>query len=119
MDANKFQEECIRTGTNNPLAPTERYRKLNFALGLAGEAGETADLIKKVIFHGRDYDRKKLLLELGDVAWYLAMLAHEYGFTLHEIMEANVAKLRARYSVGFNIEEANVRKDEVSGGDKL
>jgi NTP pyrophosphatase (non-canonical NTP hydrolase) len=72
-----------------------------FALGLAGEAGEVADLIKKGIGHGHDVPLDKLTSELGDVLWYVAAVAKCYGLTLEEVAMYNVAKLRKRYPDGF------------------
>lgn len=71
------------------------------ALGLNGEAGEVADEIKKII---RNDDgiitperRAKLKLELGDVGWYWLRMIKEFGFTVDEVMEANIEKLSKRY----------------------
>lgn len=70
------------------------------ALGLAGEAGEFADKVKKVL---RDANgeidpprRFAMLQELGDVAWYLAACARELNSTLGEVMEQNATKLLSR-----------------------
>jgi NTP pyrophosphatase (non-canonical NTP hydrolase) len=73
-------------------------------LGLAGEAGEVANIVKKI---QRDNDgvittdvRGKLLDELGDVLWYISACADELGLTLNEIAEYNVQKLAKRHSGG-------------------
>lgn len=70
-------------------------------LGLAGEAGEVANIVKKI---QRDFGgeitpetRAKLKDELGDVLWYIAACADELGLTLAEIAEFNVEKLAARH----------------------
>lgn len=75
-----------------------------YALGLAGEAGETVDKLKKV-YRDRggefsDDDRKALGLELGDVLWYLTRLADRLGLTLEEVMVKNVEKLASRAERG-------------------
>lgn len=72
-----------------------------YALGLAGEAGEVVDLLKKHWGHGKPLDQGHLLLELGDVLWYVVALARQHGFTLEEVAAANDAKLQARYPQGF------------------
>lgn len=72
-----------------------------FTMGLAGETSEVVDEIKKVIGHGKPYDREKLVDEMGDVLWYLSQLAWIHGITMSEIMEANTVKLNARYPDGF------------------
>lgn len=68
------------------------------ALGLAGEAGEVANKIKKSIRDGADpYTVKG---ELGDVAWYLAQIASELGIPLSEILRDNMEKLQSRKERG-------------------
>lgn len=71
-------------------------------LGLAGEAGEVANIVKKI---QRDNDgvltdetRAKLKDELGDVLWYISACADELGLTLAEIAEFNIQKLAKRHS---------------------
>lgn len=71
-------------------------------LGLAGEAGEVANVVKKI---QRDHDgvindeiRSKLKDELGDVLWYISACADELGLTLTEIAEFNVNKLAKRHN---------------------
>ena len=68
------------------------------ALGLTGEAGEVANKVKKLIRDGGDSPdkRKEIAKELGDVCWYLAVLAQELGSNLGKIMEDNLNKLEDR-----------------------
>ncbi len=73
-------------------------------LGLTGEAGEVANVVKKI---QRDFDgeltdeiRNKLKDELGDVLWYISACADELGLTLDEIAEYNVGKLAKRHGAG-------------------
>ncbi|VVB51695.1 MazG nucleotide pyrophosphohydrolase domain protein [uncultured archaeon] len=74
------------------------------ALGLAGEAGEFADKIKKVMRDGNcdltADQRKKLIDELGDVCWYVAQLATELGVQLHYVATRNIEKLASRQERG-------------------
>lgn len=79
---------------------------LNGALGLTGEAGEVADMIKKHIFHGHDLTPEDLVKELGDVCWYLALISHACGISIEHIMEQNIEKLRKRYPDGFSTEKS-------------
>lgn len=74
---------------------------LDGLIGLNGEAGEAIDLFKKYAFQGHELDREHLAKELGDVAWYLAVSADAIGYTLDEVLEMNICKLRARYPDGF------------------
>lgn len=76
------------------------------ALGLAGEAGEVTELVKKHHGHGHHLDLVKLSYELGDVLWYLADLASRHELDLGQIATQNVAKLRERYPLGFTPEVA-------------
>lgn len=80
------------------------------ALGLTGESGEVADILKKVVFHGHDLDKAKLKAELGDVLWYVARLASALDLSLSDIMQHNIDKLQARYPEGFNSEASRNRK---------
>lgn len=99
MTANEYQKEALRTanGSETTLNPI-----INGVLGLCGESGECADIVKKHIFQGHTLDAEHLAKELGDVAWYLAVTAHIIGYDLETILKMNVSKLRARYPDGFN-----------------
>jgi NTP pyrophosphatase (non-canonical NTP hydrolase) len=70
------------------------------ALGLCGEAGETAEKVKKAIRDDggvlTDERRDALAAELGDVLWYVAQLATEAGLDLESIADANLEKLASR-----------------------
>lgn len=72
------------------------------SLGLVGEAGEIANKTKKIL--RGDYDtesiRDDLAAELGDVLWYLAVVAHEFGLSLNDIGQANLTKLASRKARG-------------------
>lgn len=80
-------------------------------LGLTGEAGEVADMIKKHIFHEKELDMMHFKKELGDVMWYIALISNSCGFNIDEIMDINIEKLSARYPNGFNSYDANNRKE--------
>lgn len=73
-------------------------------LGLVGEAGEVAEKVKKLFRNDggvlTDIHREEIKKELGDVLWYMAALSHELGFTLDEVAEANIKKLRSRMERG-------------------
>jgi len=103
MTPNEYQELAARTAGQ---FKSDNEAFCNWALGLAGEAGEVADYLKKVIFHGHELDREVLKKELGDVSWYLALTAKQAGLTLEEVMEHNIAKLKARYPEGFSSERS-------------
>ena len=80
------------------------------ALGLCGEAGEVADVVKKHKGHGHDLDEDKIVDELGDVLWYVAMMALAVNdIDLSAIAHENMQKLRARYPDGFSEERSRNR----------
>jgi len=97
MKFEEYQSEAKQTA----LYP-RRLENLEYpTLGLAGEAGEVANIVKKI---QRDFDgvitdevRLKLKDELGDVLWYISACADELGLTLTEIAEYNVDKLAKRH----------------------
>lgn len=97
MKFEDYQTEAKQTA----LYPN-RLKNLEYpTLGLAGEAGEVANVVKKIQrdFGGEITDeiRAKLKDELGDVLWYVSACADELGLTLAEIAEYNVEKLAARH----------------------
>jgi NTP pyrophosphatase (non-canonical NTP hydrolase) len=80
------------------------------ALGLAGEAGEFANMVKKLTAHGHDISPDTLSEELGDVMWYVAEAASAVGLDLGNIAVQNVEKLRKRYPEGFS-EERSINRE--------
>jgi NTP pyrophosphatase (non-canonical NTP hydrolase) len=97
MTFEEYQTEAKTTA----LYP-RRLSNLEYpTLGLAGEAGEVANIVKKIQRdHGgiiTDEVRGKLKDELGDVLWYISACADELGMTLSEIAQYNVAKLAKRH----------------------
>lgn len=81
----------------------------NIGLGLAGEVGEVVDLLKKHIYHEHDLDITALLLELGDIMYYLCWLCLETGLDFSDIWFANMKKLNDRYPDGFDTERSQHR----------
>lgn len=82
------------TGNYNTVAFVEKV------LGLVGEAGETADKIKKLL-RDKDgvidaHDKVEVTKELGDVLWYVASIARYLGVSLEEVAQANLEKLESR-----------------------
>lgn len=103
----EYQQAALRTWKQQP----QRDGILNALLGLTGEAGECADYLKKVLFHGHELDLERIKKEIGDVHYYCAVLAHELGLTLSDVAEENIAKLRARYPSGWS-QEASINRKE-------
>ena len=113
MQANEYQERAGRTlidGPDSEYTAKEIMIVWN-ALGLAGEAGEVADTIKKAVCHRHGLDRDKIIKELGDVLWYVAALCTKIDVPLSEVMERNIAKLRLRYPNGYSSEDSKARVD--------
>lgn len=92
-----YQQEAIKTR----MAGTERSLTYS-ALGLAGEAGELANKVKKIL--RGDPNRDELIegvkSEMGDVLWYLAALCDDLGVSLEDIASENIKKIRSRYARG-------------------
>ena len=121
MTGNEYQQLAMRT--NDGLNTTRLTNAIsnchtitigqliNGVLGLTGEAGEVSDLVKKGIFHEKGIDLEHLKKELGDCAWYLAMICDACGFTLDDVMQTNIDKLKARYPQGFDTYRANNRAE--------
>ena len=80
-------------------------------LGLSGEVGEFNDLIKKFIFHEKEFDEEHLKKELGDICWYIALACDAFGWKLEDIMRMNIEKLSKRYPDGFDVDRANHREE--------
>ena len=108
MNFDNYQELALRTASRESLV--DESTMLNAAaLGLNGEAGEIADHVKKVMFHGHPLDddtRDKIAKELGDILWYCAMGARGIGIGLGDIAQMNVEKLKKRYPDGFSTENS-------------
>ena len=103
---NEYQQLAGRTAG----AGGDGERRLMVAaLGLAGEAGEFANLVKKLTAHGHDISPAILADELGDVLWYVAEAATACGLNMGDIAQENVCKLQERYPEGF-AEERSINR---------
>ena len=103
MTLNEYMELAQRTSNR---ALDQKGHLFNGVLGLAGEAGECADLLKKHYYQdGRNFV-DDLEDELGDVLWYVAETARALGLTLEEVAVRNVEKLKKRYPEGFEAERS-------------
>lgn len=78
----------------------EKHAIVYPALGLSGEAGEISEKIKKSLRGDKELDKNELLKELGDPLWYITSLADDLGFTLQDVVDANVEKLTSRKERG-------------------
>ena len=105
MEINEYQNQARRTFP----AEIDTRERLIFALGLCGEAGEVAEVLKHHHGHGERLDAERLTAELGDVLWYAAAVATAYGLDLDQVCRYNLANLRRRYPDGFA--PGGVRRD--------
>lgn len=83
---------------------------IHYSLGLAGEAGEIVDAVKKTLRDGKPLDRVNLIEEAGDILWYLTNLLTALDSTLEDAAAANIAKLDKRYPQGFT-EAGGINRD--------
>ena len=108
MKMNEYQTLSMRT------MPKDDVREVlnNYGLGLCGESGEVADLIKKKLHHShKTISVDDFKNELGDVLHYVAGIATILNISLEDVANANLEKLRERYPNGFNPEDSMKRVD--------
>ena len=90
-------------------------RLLTAAVGISAEGGEFMEIVKKIIFQGKpwnDDNREHLIIELGDVCWYVMQACMALGVSLDEVVEGNVDKLKKRYPGGdFDVHYSENRKE--------
>lgn len=125
MTGNEYQKLAMRTndggcheraagfieseGCNPNLQDIKNGDLINGVMGLAGEAGECIDYVKKAIFHKHDFNATELAKELGDIMWYVAMCCNAIGISLDDVMQGNIEKLKRRYPNGFNEHDSQNR----------
>lgn len=109
MNFDEYVVLAQRTGNNLGNRELQLTRA---AMGMAGEAGEFCDDVKKVLFHGVEVDVPRLVKEAGDVLWYLADASVALGVPLSRIAELNIEKLKKRYPEGFTTEASLAKADE-------
>ena len=93
---------------------SQPQRLLTGAIGICSEGGELLDLVKKIIFQGKEPTeelRNKVKNELGDVMWYVQQVLITMEWDLEEVLAENTKKLSGRYPDGFDVEKSENRKD--------
>ena len=89
-------------------------RLLTASIGLSGEVGEFNDIVKKVLFQGKEVDEdtiRHLRSELGDICWYMAQACMALNTSFEEVIDMNIAKLSDRYPGGFDALRSASRKE--------
>ena len=109
LEAWEYYNEVYRTKTMNlndyqkMAARTAIYKSTHSimypALGLAAEAGEVANKVKKIL-RDDNFDRQAIADEIGDVLWYIAALSRDLNIDLHDIAIQNLEKLYGRKARG-------------------
>lgn len=91
----------------------EDAHSLHMAVGIAGEAGELVDAVKKAAIYRKPIDRANVVEELGDLEFYMEGLRQGLGITRQEVLDHNIAKLSKRYSSGsYSDKHAQERADK-------
>ena len=78
-------------------------RLMTAAVGISAEGGEFTEIVKKMVFQGKPFNednREHLIIELGDVLWYVAQATQALGVSFNDVIETNVKKLEKRYPSG-------------------
>ena len=89
---------------------------LTASIGMQAESGEFSEVIKKIVFQGKEFTEEAkfhLMRELGDVLWYWVQGCTALGYTPQQVMEENIKKLESRYPNGFEV----VRSENRAEGD--
>ena len=78
-------------------------RLLTSGVGINAEGGEFLEIIKKMVFQGKPWNednREHLIIELGDIMWYVAQATQSLGISMEEVLDTNIKKLSKRYPDG-------------------
>ena len=108
LDFTTYQYQALRTAKPGDTD----FDLMHAAYGVAGEAGEFADCIKKHQIYGKDFDRDNAIEELGDLLWYIALACNALDTTMDQVAMANIAKLRKRYPDKYSDQHAAARLDK-------
>lgn len=104
MNIDEYQKQAITTAYTDPKYVNTLMDQTIWAMGVAGEAGEVVEKWKKIVAYKEgkitQEDLNELTKELGDVVWYVAVMAHSLGLSLDDIMSKNLEKLASRKQRG-------------------
>lgn len=103
MTGEEYQKLAMRTcSIPNDRVMDKAYHAI---FGLTSEAGEVSGILQKT-YQGHEIDLEHVKKELGDCLWMIAEACDAFGFSLDEVMELNIEKLRKRYPNGFSSENS-------------
>jgi NTP pyrophosphatase (non-canonical NTP hydrolase) len=111
MNTQDYIQNAIKTESGDYADILSRFstrnvRLLHAAIGLSTESGEVLDMLKKHLYYGKTLDEVNLKEEMGDLFWYLAIMADALGVDFETVMKTNIDKLKARYGSKFTDEKA-------------
>lgn len=127
-DTNPLSNSFVQLSDSRMIRYDEFVRKLfklnaacgdsvHAAMGIAGEAGELTDAIKKHIVYNKPLDLVNVIEELGDLRFYMQALMNLYGITEQQVLQYNAAKLMVRYEgLEYSDRAAQERKDKIGEG---
>ena len=101
MDFDEYQQKATKYDLAKATTDLKDPGFIEKVLGLVGEAGETADKIKKILRDkdgvASDEDRELVIKELGDTLWYIASIARYLNVGFSEVARGNIEKLESRW----------------------
>lgn len=109
MNFDEYQKLAIRTAKQID----QNFDLMHTAFGLAGEAGEFADAIKKHLVYDKPLDKANVFEEIGDILWYCALACETMGVDMNEIAQQNISKLKLRYPEKYSNKLADERLDKI------
>lgn len=108
MTGNEYQKLAERTMDLKKRTPAEV--EMHALHGMVGEIGELHSLYQKV-YQGHHFDDGHAMKEVGDLLWFVAEYCTSRGWTMEEVMQTNIDKLRARYPEGFSADRSLHREE--------
>ena len=102
MTGNEYQKLAART-INRKLSWKENGK--HALHGMVGEIGELHSIYQKK-YQGHPFDENHAKKELGDLLWFIAEYCTAHGWSLEDIMQMNIDKLKARFPKGFDAERS-------------
>jgi len=106
MEFREYQKKAMRTKAE--YMPGQQL--LCAVMGIAGEAGELVEMVKKARYQGHDLSDADLVNESGDILWYIALLCDAIGADMSGVAAHNIRKLEERYPNGFEVERSKNRE---------